>query len=164
VTAPIRRQIAGLLGWLVVSFTAAAVGAVASLQARSFYQQQLRPDWAPPATVFGPVWTLLYAAMGVAAWLVWRSADPRKRRVPLTLFIVQLLLNALWSWLFFVWHLGGLAFAEIALLWLLIAATLIAFWRVRGLAAALLFPYLLWVAFACALNYSVWQLNPHTLG
>lgn len=101
--------------------------------------------------------------MAIAAWLVWRAADFRTTRFPLTLFLVQLALNALWSWLFFGWHHGALAFADILLLWVLIVATLIAFWRIRRLAGALLFPYLLWVSFASALNYSVWQLNPQVL-
>jgi tryptophan-rich sensory protein len=102
--------------------------------------------------------------MGIAAWLVWRAGDVRSTKFPLTLFLVQLALNALWSWLFFGWHHGALAFADILLLWALIVATLIAFWRIRRLAGALLFPYLLWVSFASALNYSVWQLNPQVLG
>jgi tryptophan-rich sensory protein len=80
------------------------------------------------------------------------------------LFLVQLALNALWSWLFFGWHRGALALADILLLWALIVATLISFWRIRPLAGALLVPYLLWVSFASVLNYSVWQLNPGVLG
>ena len=114
--------------------------------------------------VFGPVWTVLYAVMGIAAWLVWRVGGFRAARTALTLFLVQLAVNALWSWLFFGWQLGGAAFADIALLWVLIVATLVAFWRVRPLAGVLLVPYLLWVSFAFALNYSVWQLNPQVLG
>ena len=82
----------------------------------------------------------------------------------LVLFVCQLVLNALWSWLFFGWHRGGVAFADIVVLWLLIAATLVGFWRVRQLAGALLVPYLGWVSFALALNYAVWQLNPQALG
>lgn len=159
-----ERQVLGLIGWLLVSFAAAGIGAVASIQAKTFYAQQLQPHWAPPASAFGPVWTVLYTAMAVAAWRVWCSGGLRSRRVPLALFLVQLALNALWSWLFFVWHLGGPAFLDIVLLWVLIAATLVSFWRVHRAAGALLIPYLFWVGFAGALNYSVWQLNPHTLG
>lgn len=102
--------------------------------------------------------------MGIAAWLVWRAADFRAARFPIALFLVQLVLNAVWSWLFFRWHHGALAFADIVLLGVSIVATLIAFWRIRRLAGALLIPYLLWVIFASALNYSVWQLNPQVLG
>ena len=159
-----NRQLLGLAGWLVASFIAAAIGAAASIQAGAFYARLVRPDWAPPANVFGPVWTVLYLLMGLAAWLVWREGGFRARRLALGLFLVQLAVNALWSWLFFGWHLGALAFADIVLLWGLLVATLVAFWRVRPVAGALLVPYLLWVSFATALSYSVWQHNPQLLG
>lgn len=159
-----QNQIFGLAGWLLLSFLAAAIGGAASIQAGPFYVELVRPDWAPPASIFGPVWTVLYALMGIAAWLVWRVGGFRAARAALTLFVVQLAFNALWSWLFFAWHRGGLAFADILLLWALILATLVAFWRIRPFAGALLIPYLLWVSFAAALNYSLWQLNPPVLG
>jgi tryptophan-rich sensory protein len=98
--------------------------------------------------------------MAIAAWQVWRSGGFSANRTALVLFFVQLALNALWSWLFFAWAYGALAFAEVVLLWIFIAATLIAFWRVSRLAGLLLVPYLLWVSFASALNYSLLQLNP----
>lgn len=163
-TSKKQRQIVGLAGWLIVCFIAAAIGGAASIQAGPFYTQLLRPDWAPPPSIFGPVWTVLYALIGIAAWLVWRVGGFRAAKSALTLFLVQLVLNALWSWLFFGWHRGALAFADILLLWALIVATLIAFWRIKPLAGALLVPYLLWVSFASALNYHVWQLNPNVLG
>ena len=163
-TLPKNMQIIGLAAWLAVSFTAAAIGAIASIQASSFYLQLARPEWAPPANVFGPVWTALYVLIAIAAWLVWRVGGFRAARTALILFLVQLAVNALWSWLFFGWHWGGLAFVDIGLLWVLIMATLIAFWRIRPLAGALLIPYLLWVSFAMVLNYSIWQLNPQVLG
>ena len=159
-----HRQILGLIGWLIVCFATSAVGAVASIQAKSFYSQLAQPAWAPPPSLFGPVWTVLYALMAIAAWLVWRSGGFRINRIALSLFLVQLAPNALWSWLFFAWHHGAFAFADIVLLWILIVATLVSFWRVRPLAGTLLIPYLLWVSFASVLNYSVWQLNPHVLG
>jgi tryptophan-rich sensory protein len=155
-----RAQLAGLVAWLAVTFIAAAIGGAASVQAGTFYTQLIRPDWAPPPAVFGPVWTVLYVLMGIAAWLVWRVGGLRAAQPALTLFLVQLALNALWSWLFFGWQRGALAFVDILLLWALIVATLIAFWRVSRVAGALLVPYLLWVTFAAALNYSVWRLNP----
>ena len=159
-----QKQILGLVGWLVLSFAASAVGAVASIQAGSFYAQLAQPVWAPPPWVFGPVWTVLYALMGIAAWLVWRCGGFRANRQALVLFLLQLAFNAAWSWLFFAWHLGVLSLADILVLWILIVATLVSFWRVRPLAGALLIPYLLWVSFAAALNYSLWQLNPQVLG
>ena len=158
------KQILGLAGWLIVSFAASAVGAVASIQAKSFYSQLVQPGWAPPPEIFGPVWTLLYTLMGIAAWLVWRSGGFGSNRGALTLFLLQLAFNALWSWLFFAWNLGALALANIALLWILIMSTIVSFWRVRPLAGGLLIPYLLWVGFAGMLNFSLWQLNPKVLG
>jgi tryptophan-rich sensory protein len=98
--------------------------------------------------------------MAIAAWLVWRCGGIASNQKTLTLFLLQLTFNALWSWLFFAWKLGFSAFAEILLLWILILLTLVSFWRVRPLAGALLIPYLLWVSFAALLNYSLWQLNP----
>lgn len=157
------RQIIGLAAWLLLGFAAAAIGAVASAQAATFYQQLAQPAWAPPSSVFGPVWSVLYALMGIAAWLVWREGGWRRQRGVLSLFVIQLAINALWSWLFFAWHHGALAFADIVLLWLLIVATTVGFWRVRPLAGALLLPYLTWVSFATALNFAVWQLNPQIL-
>lgn len=157
-------QVWGLVVWLLVSFVASGIGAAASVRAQAFYGQLVQPDWAPPASVFGPVWTVLYALMGIAAWLVWRMGGFRAHRLALTLFLVQLAVNALWSWLFFGWHLGALALLDIIVLQLLVLATLIAFWRSRPLAGLLLVPYLLWIAFASVLNYSVWQLNPQMLG
>lgn len=159
-----RVQLIGLLGWGVVSFAAAAAGGIATSNAGSFYQDLVRPDWAPPSWLFGPVWTALYLMMAVAAWLVWRERGFAGARPALTLFLVQLVANGLWSWLFFAWRQGALAFAEVLVLWGLIVATLIAFWRVRPLAGALLVPYLLWVSFASALTFSVWQMNPQILG
>lgn len=159
-----QRQIWGLAGWIVVCFAASAAGAIASIQTRSFYSQLIQPSWAPPGWLFGPVWTVLYALMAIAAWLVWRYGGFRTHRLALSLFLLQLVFNALWSWLFFAWHLGVWAFADIVLLWILIVATLVSFWRVSPLAGALLVPYLMWVSFAAALNYAVWQLNPQILG
>lgn len=159
-----RKALVGLLVWLIVSFVAAAVGGAASIYAGSYYAQLVQPDWAPPAWVFGPVWTTLYALMGVAAWLVWMRVGLRGARTALMLFVIQLIPNALWTWLFFAWQRGALSFADILLLWGLLVATVVAFWRIRPLAGALLLPYLLWVSFALCLNYTVWQLNPGVLG
>jgi tryptophan-rich sensory protein len=154
----------GLIAWLVLVLAAAASGGFASAGAGDFYGQLLRPAWAPPAWLFGPVWSALYLLMGIAAWLVWRARGWRGAGVALGLFIVQLVLNALWTWLFFAWRQGALALAEIVLLWVLILATVIAFWRVRPLAGVLLLPYLAWVGFAAPLTHAVWRLNPQLLG
>jgi tryptophan-rich sensory protein len=157
------RQLAGLAGWLVVSLAAGALGGLASVNAAEFYGALSQPSWAPPSSVFGPVWTALYIMIGIAAWLVWRERGFAGARAALVLFAVQLAANALWTWLFFAWREGGLAFAEILLLWALIAITIVLFWRVRALAGALMLPYLLWVSFASALTYAIWQRNPSVL-
>jgi tryptophan-rich sensory protein len=156
-------MIGSLIAWVVVCFLVAAVGAAASAGAASFYAELIRPDWAPPAAVFGPVWTVLYLLMSIAAWLVWRERETRLAHIALVIFGVQLVLNALWSWLFFGWYQGALAFLEILLLWAAILTTLILFWRIRPQAGWLLVPYLAWVTFAAALNYVLWQLNPALL-
>ncbi len=158
-----RSQAFGLLGWLAIVFVAAAFGAVASIQAKSFYAVLVRPVWAPPASAFGPVWSVLYVLMGVAAWLIWRERDASHRQLALVLFFVQLMANALWSWLFFKWHLGAVAFTEVVILLALIIATIAVFWRISRWAAMLLLPYLAWVCLASALTWSVWQHNPSLL-
>lgn len=162
------RSWLALLGWVVIAAAAGGVGAIASLDAGAFYAALAKPSWAPPGWVFGPVWSTLYLLMGVAAWLVWRTvpasgAGRADRRRGLALFVCQLALNALWTWLFFAWRRGGLAFGEIVLLWLAVAFTAWYFGRVRALAAWLLVPYLCWVTFATALTWAVWQRNPAQL-
>lgn len=160
---PLPRQILGLLGWLAITFAAAALGGFASADAGAFYRELIRPGWAPPSWLFAPAWSLLYLLMGIAAWLIWRKHGFRKAYAALSLYLIQLAANALWTWLFFVWHLGAFAFGEILILWALILCTVVAFWRVRPIAGALLLPYLAWVTFASALTYSVWKRNPGLL-
>ncbi|MDH4350872.1 MAG: tryptophan-rich sensory protein [Gemmatimonadota bacterium] len=131
------------------------VGAV-----REWYPSLVRPSFAPPSWVFGPVWTVLYLMMGLAAYLVWRHRAHEDRvRAALALFAGQLVLNGLWSVLFFGVRSPGLALVEIVVLWVAIAATLRAFWQINVPAGALLLPYLGWVSFATALNAGFWFLN-----
>jgi translocator protein len=148
-----------LIAWMLASFVTGAVGALATRNARDFYAGLVRPTWAPPGWIFGPVWTALYLLMGIAAWLVWRSAGWASAKSALTLYLVQLICNAAWSWIFFAWRRGALAFADIVLLLALIVATMVAFARVDRLAAILLLPYLAWVMFATALTYAIWRAN-----
>ena len=144
-------------------------GGLASIDASAFYAQLVKPSWAPPAWLFGPAWTVLYVLMGTAAWLVWRERalrDPARRRARrhgLAIYVVHLLVNALWTWIFFRWRAGGAAFAELVVLWVFIAITAVLFHRVRPLAAWLLVPYLAWVTYAGALNWAVWRANPGLL-
>src|SRR6059058_4794278 len=114
----------GLIVWLLVSLATGGVGALATRHAREFYAGLVRPTWAPPGWIFGPVWTALYVLMGIAAWLVWRSAGWASTKSALTLYLVQLICNAAWSWIFFAWRRGALAFADIVLLLALIVATM----------------------------------------
>ena len=153
----------GFIGWMLATLVAGAVGALSTRNARDFYAGLVKPAWAPPGWLFGPVWTLLYVLMGVAAWLVWRKEGWSGARTALSLFLIQLFFNALWSWIFFSWHRGGFAFAEILVLLALIVATMLAFARVQPTSTLLLVPYLLWVAFATALTYSIWRANPGQL-
>lgn len=150
-------MILGLIGWLVLSFAAAAIGGFFS--PGEWYAQLRKPSWNPPSWIFGPVWTVLYAMMAVAAWLVWQRGGFTRQRVALSLFVVQWVFNALWSPIFFGMQRPGLAFLDLVLLWIALMATLAAFWRVRPVAGVLLVPYAAWVTFAGALNFTIWRLN-----
>jgi benzodiazapine receptor len=147
----------GLAAWLGVTFVAAAVGA--HFQPGTWYAGLRKPAWTPPAAVFAPVWTLLYMLMAVAAWRVWQAAGFGAARVALTLYLIQLVVNAAWSWLFFGRHRIGSALIDVVLLWLLIAGTLLLFRARDDVAGWLLVPYLLWVGYAGALNLALFRLN-----
>lgn len=147
----------GLAGWLVASLAAGWIGSQFMPGAR--YQGLAKPAWTPPSGVFAPVWTVLYVLMAVAAWLVWRRAGFKGAGVSLSLFLAQLVLNALWSYLFFGMHRADLAFLEIVVLWAVILCVVVLFWRQAPVAGALMLPYLAWVAFASCLNFALWQMN-----
>lgn len=148
---------------LVVSVAAVAaastLGGLASSSSAQDYGRLEQPPWAPPSWVFGPVWTVLYLLMAVAAWLVWRTGPSSDTRRALTLYAIQLVLNAAWTPLFFGLGWRGVAFAELSVLLVVLIATVILFWRLSRPAATMLIPYLLWSAFALSLNFAVWQLN-----
>lgn len=147
----------GLVVSLVICFAVAGVGSLATTpNIPTWYATLNKPTWTPPNWLFGPVWTVLYAMMGVSAWLVWKRGGWSPA---LTLFAIQLVLNLAWSFIFFGFHQMGLGFLEIVLLWLAIAATVLMFFQVAKVAAILLIPYLLWVSFAAALNFTIWRLN-----
>jgi tryptophan-rich sensory protein len=140
-----------------------AAGALSGVAAggdfKAFFDRLEKPPLTPPAAVFGPVWTTLYLLMGIAAWLVWREGLTKQAALALGLFVAQLALNFAWSLIFFGRQELGWALLEIAVLWLAIVATIVAFWQVRPLAGALLLPYLAWVSFAAYLNAAIWRLN-----
>lgn len=162
--SPRIHPLAALAISLAAAFLTAAVGSAASIRAAEFYGQLAQPSWSPPAWVFGPVWTALFLMMAVAAWLVWRAGEGSRLKLALGLYGTQLVLNALWSWLFFGWQLGALALVEVVVFWVVIAATTVAFWRIHRGAGLLMLPYLAWVAFATVLNAALVQLNPAVLG
>jgi tryptophan-rich sensory protein len=151
------------IGLIVAVLGTEAIGALSGLAAGggfvSFYDALRKPPATPPPAVFGPAWTVLYLLMAIAAWLVWREGLTRQTALALGLFTAQLALNFAWSLIFFGQHRIGAALIEIAVLWLVILATIIAFWRVRPAAGALLLPYLAWVSFAAYLNAGIWRLN-----
>ena len=154
-------DIAGLVLFVALCLGTAALGAaVTATSVKTWYANLAKPSFNPPDAVFGPVWTVLYILMGIAAWRVWRIADRDTARGPLTLFALQLALNLGWSVVFFGLQKIGAAVATIVVLWVAILVTMLAFRTVDRVAALLMAPYLAWVTFATVLNIAVWQLNP----
>ena len=150
-----------LLGWFGLCYSVAAVGGWWTAgELRDWYLSLKRPSFAPPNWVFGPVWTVLYALMAIAVWLVWLLPPSPQRNKALLLFIVQLALNLLWTWLFFHEHDIANALADVILLWIAIAAVLLLVGPILPVAAWLLAPYWAWITFAMILNYGFWRLNP----
>lgn len=156
-----RNDVVKFVAAVVVSELAGVAGSIFTAPAIStWYTTLQRPALSPPNWVFGPVWTTLFTLMGVAAFLVWRRGwDNRKVRVALGVFVLQIILNVLWSVIFFGLRSPGGALIEIAVLWLAILATIITFVHVSRPAAYLLIPYLAWVSFATYLNAAFWRLN-----
>jgi benzodiazapine receptor len=146
-----------LAGWLLLCFAAAVPGAW--WMPGEWYAGLTKPGWNPPGWVFGPVWSLLYTLMAVSAWMVWRQGGFSGQKRPLGWFLIQLVLNAGWTPLFFGAHWMGVALVEMLLLWLAIAMTIRSFRGVNRMAAWLLVPYLVWVSFALLLNAALWYLN-----
>lgn len=145
---------------VAASYLAGLVGSVGMGDGSAWYATLEKPSWTPSGALIGAVWSVLYGLMGVAAWLAWRAGGGwRGSRVALGLFAAQLVLNTLWSPIFFGLRAVGAALVEIVLLEALVIATTVAFWRLRPLAGALMLPYAAWVAFASYLNLRIWQLN-----
>ena len=147
--------------WTLAPFAAAVtaaalIGVFGVAGTTAEYETLKQPSWAPPSWLFGPVWTILYAMIAVAGWLIWRRTGWTKA---LTVYAVQLTLNAIWTPIFFGAGRYGLALIDIVLLWLLIAVTAWLFRPASRLAAALLLPYWAWVTFATALNAFIWHAN-----
>jgi tryptophan-rich sensory protein len=153
----VGESIIGGIAALLLTFGTAFVGT--RFPVDQWYAQIAKPTWNPPSWLFAPVWTLLYFMMAVAVWLVWREHGVSGAALPLVIFVVQLALNAAWSWIFFGRHQIGLAATEIMILWAAILGVIAGFWRLEPVSGALLIPYLLWVSFAAALNIAIWRLN-----
>lgn len=150
----------GLFISFLVCFSAAAIGSLTTTpQIPNWYADLAKPIWTPPNWLFGPVWTILFSLMAIAAWLVWRKHGMKNARSAFVWFGIQLVLNSLWSVLFFGWNNPGAAAAEILLLWLTILMTMVTFSKKSKAAGLLLVPYFLWVSFAMVLNISIWQMN-----
>ena len=146
--------------FVAVCFLAAAAGQFGGRPGQNqWYAALQKPAFTPPSWLFGPVWTALYVSMGIAAWLIWRRRGLRGGALPLLLFAGQLVLNAAWTPLFFGLQSPALAFADIVLLSVMIAATTVAFFRVRRAAGLLMVPYLAWTSFAAVLNLALWRMN-----
>jgi benzodiazapine receptor len=149
-----------LFGFLVASFSAAAVGGAATATSvGAWYQALHKPAWNPPNWIFGPVWTLLYILMAIAAWRVWRTGDADAGRRTFRWFAAQLSLNLLWSVLFFGLRSPGMALVEVIVFWAVLVAMLRHYWLADRIAGALWAPYVAWVSFASVLNGTVWWLN-----
>lgn len=161
--APSDKHWGALALIAIATFATAAIGAYASIDAKTFYVTLNQPGWAPPPGAFGPVWSVLYVMMGTAAWLVVRRLGLPAARPALRLYGAQLVLNAIWTWLFFHWHNGALALAEVLLLLGMVALTARRFGQARPLSGWLMLPYLAWVGFASALTLALWRLNPGVL-
>lgn len=151
------RELCALALWVILCFCAPLSGIW--FRPGAWYAALVKPEWNPPAWVFGPVWTVLYISMAVAAWLVWRRGGLRKQWRPLLVFCLQLCLNALWTPLFFGFHLIAWALVDIVLLWLGLCWLLSLTAKVSSTAFWLLVPYLVWVTFASVLNFSLFLLN-----
>lgn len=142
-------QLAGMVGSL---FTIPAIP--------TWYATLQRPSFSPPNWLFGPAWVTLYILMGISVYLVWQKIEQNKTtRGALWLFLIHLFFNAIWSIIFFGLQNPGLAFINVIILWLLIIALMVKFWKINRWATYLLIPYLLWVSFASYLNFSIWMLN-----
>ncbi|MBU1026963.1 MAG: tryptophan-rich sensory protein [Candidatus Margulisbacteria bacterium] len=154
-------NIFALIIWLIIAFIPAAFGQYFTLpNIPTWYATLNKPVFNPPNWIFGPVWTLLYISMGIAAYLVWQKRKENKLvKIALIIFFAQLFINGLWSLTFFGQHQLLQAFFQIIMLWFLILATIIKFYQINSLAGLILIPYLLWVSFASILNYSIWLLN-----
>lgn len=150
-------MIGGFFGWIILCSLVGIFGS--QFEPGTWYELLQKPGWTPPDWVFPVVWPILYIMMSISAWLMWKIKEVTISSSEFTWFFVQLLLNAIWPWIFFGRQLISTALAEILLLWISIVFTILLFWNRNRLAGLLLIPYLLWISYASALNFAIWQLN-----
>lgn len=156
----VLSPVLALAVFLGVSFVVAAVGSIATTSSLDpWYANLNKPDWTPSGSLIGAVWSVLYTLMGIAAWLVWREVG-WTLSLPLILFAGQLVVNGVWSVVFFGLQNPAAGFVAIVVLWALVLATLVSFWRITPWAGALFVPYIVWVTIAGSLNFLLWQMNP----
>ena len=151
------KKYSALVGWIALSLAAGIIGS--QFEPGSWYEMINKPSFTPPNIVFPIVWPILYVMMGSATWLLWKSYRNRLIRTELTLFLLQLVLNALWSFLFFGLHFVGTALTEILILLVLLIILTYRYGKKQRLAGYLMIPYTLWVAFASLLNGAIYLLN-----
>lgn len=151
------KKISGLIGWIIICSLPGIFGA--QFEPGTWYELLQKPSWTPPNWVFPVVWPILYIMMGISAWLIWKIKEVSISSTEFTWFFVQLILNGLWSWIFFGMNLISTGLAEILLLWISLVFTILLFWNRSRIAGLLLVPYLLWISYASALNFAIWQLN-----
>ena len=146
---------------ILICQSAGAIGSIFTVSSvKTWYVTLIKPSFNPPSWIFGPVWTILYTLMGISLWIIWKQKlEGKNVKIALTVFFIQLILNASWSFFFFGIKNLDVAFLVIILMWIFIAATIYFFYRISSLAGLLQIPYLLWVSFASILNYSISKLN-----
>jgi len=149
-----------LVSSIIICQLAGIIGSIFTVNSiPTWYATLIKPDFNPPGWVFGPVWITLYLMMGISLYLVWKQDNFAGKNKLLTIFFIQLFLNAIWSIIFFGLKSPGWAFADIMFLWLFILLTIVVFFKTSRTASILLIPYLMWVSFASVLNYFIWRLN-----
>ncbi len=151
------KDIIGLVFWTILTFSVAAFAS--QFEPDEWYTILNKPSWTPPGWLFGPVWGILYLSMSISAWLIWRQRNVQNVKSPLILYIIQLIINGLWSYIFFMQHHIGMALIDVLLLAALISMIIFRFRQISKIAGFLFIPYLLWVCFATALNFEIWRIN-----
>lgn len=154
----IFTSVLALLGFIAICFL--STFATVRFRPNDWFERLTQPSWRPPNWLFAPVWTFLYLTIAVSGWLVWRERGFADAIWPFAIYAIQLVLNGIWTPIFFGMKRPDLAFVDIVLVWLSIVATIVVFYPISSLAGLLLIPYLAWVSFATALNFAIWRLNP----